>query len=149
MQTFLPYPDFAETAKVLDRQRLGKQRIETKQILQTLTGESDGWRNHPAVRMWYGYEHRLAIYGLYICSEWRCRGYEDNQFDWFESLRMEFAKSKVDAEYPAWFGDPQFHTSHQEKLVWKDPEYYNPIFELDYMILDEPTYVWPEPIQVF
>lgn len=28
MQTFLPYPDFVESASVLDRQRLGKQRVE-------------------------------------------------------------------------------------------------------------------------
>lgn len=34
MQTFLPYPDFAESAKVLDNGRLGKQRLEAKQILQ-------------------------------------------------------------------------------------------------------------------
>lgn len=35
MQTFLPYPDFARSAACLDRQRLGKQRLEAFQILQT------------------------------------------------------------------------------------------------------------------
>lgn len=34
MQTFLPYPDFALSAKVLDNKRLGKQRLEAKQILE-------------------------------------------------------------------------------------------------------------------
>ena len=34
MQTFLPYPDFARSAAVLDRQRLGKQRVEVLQILK-------------------------------------------------------------------------------------------------------------------
>ena len=33
MQTFLPYPDFARSARVLDRKRLGKQRVETLQVL--------------------------------------------------------------------------------------------------------------------
>lgn len=49
MQTFLPYPDFRATAKVLDRQRLGKQRVETKQILLALErpGTPTGWGRHP------------------------------------------------------------------------------------------------------
>ena len=36
MQTFLPYPDFAESAKVLDNKRLGKQRVECLQIMKAL-----------------------------------------------------------------------------------------------------------------
>lgn len=48
MQTFLPYPSFAESARVLDRQRLGKQRVEVLQLLRALTGQTKGWANHPA-----------------------------------------------------------------------------------------------------
>jgi hypothetical protein len=33
VQTFLPYSDYATSARVLDYRRLGKQRVETKQIL--------------------------------------------------------------------------------------------------------------------
>ena len=33
MQTFLPYADFAQSAKVLDMKRLGKQRVEVLQLL--------------------------------------------------------------------------------------------------------------------
>jgi len=36
MQTFLPYPNFDASAAVLDDRRLGKQRVEAKQILLTL-----------------------------------------------------------------------------------------------------------------
>ena len=54
MQTFITSIDFKLCARVLDRQRLGKQRVEVLQILQTLLGESTGWRNHPCVRMWKG-----------------------------------------------------------------------------------------------
>jgi len=32
MQTFLPYADFKESAQCLDYRRLGKQRVEAKQI---------------------------------------------------------------------------------------------------------------------
>ena len=39
MQTFLPYASFEESAKVLDRQRLGKQRVECLQIFNALAGD--------------------------------------------------------------------------------------------------------------
>lgn len=42
MQTFLPYEDFEQTASVLDRQRLGKQRVETLQLLKALTAGVHG-----------------------------------------------------------------------------------------------------------
>ena len=37
MQTFLPYADFIASAEVLDQKRLGKQRVETIQVLRGLT----------------------------------------------------------------------------------------------------------------
>ncbi len=39
LQTFLPYADFAASAAALDWRRLGKQRVENLQIMQTLLGE--------------------------------------------------------------------------------------------------------------
>ena len=42
MQTFLPYPDFTQSAKTLDYRRLGKQRVEAWQILNALRGVSKG-----------------------------------------------------------------------------------------------------------
>lgn len=38
MQTFLPYENFEESAWALDTRRLGKQRVETYQIMQALFG---------------------------------------------------------------------------------------------------------------
>lgn len=87
MQTFLPYPDFGRSARVLDRRRLGKQRVEVKQILRALRNPSSGWRNHPAVRMWRGHEYSLLSYGVAVCSEWRSRGYRDSLLDEFLDLR--------------------------------------------------------------
>jgi len=37
MQTFLPYPDFARCAAVLDPLRLGKQRVEVLQLMRANT----------------------------------------------------------------------------------------------------------------
>jgi hypothetical protein len=36
MQTFLPYPDYKLSASVMDMRRLGKQRVETWQIIKAL-----------------------------------------------------------------------------------------------------------------
>ena len=64
MQTFLPYADFVKTAKCLDYRRLGKQRVEAFQILNILEGKTTkaGWKHHPAVLMWKGYENALKKY---------------------------------------------------------------------------------------
>ncbi|HEY9473227.1 MAG TPA: MSMEG_6728 family protein, partial [Mycobacteriales bacterium] len=64
MQTFLPYPGFTDCAGVLDQRRLGKQRVEALQVLRGLTVPDYGWRHHPAVKMWAGYEEALVRYGL-------------------------------------------------------------------------------------
>ena len=54
MQTFLPVADFEDGARLLDSPRLGKQRVETLQILRALELPDYGWASHPAVRMWRG-----------------------------------------------------------------------------------------------
>jgi hypothetical protein len=64
VQTFLPYPDFARSAAVLDDRRLGKQRVETLQILRALTRPDYGWRHHPAVLMWKGHEVSLDAFAV-------------------------------------------------------------------------------------
>jgi len=116
----LPAPDFKECARILDYRRLGKQRVEAYQILNTLRGESLGWRNHPAVKMWAGYEPALKQYGREMCLEWRARGYKDNMLERFV----------LDAPVvlPTWLGDSRLHISHQSNLIRKDPEYYKDKF---------------------
>lgn len=133
MQTFLPYPSFTQTAKVIDYKRLGKQRVENLQILNILLNrtESKGWRNHPAVLMWEGYEDALKLYQNIIISEWIQRGYNNNMA--FEVVDLEHL------DMPLWFGDEDFHRSHRSNLLRKDYSYYSQYF-------DEPVdleYVWP------
>ena len=136
MQTFLPYADFEASARALDYRRLGKQRVEVKQIYKALTGQSKGWTNHPATRMWRGYEPILLRYGATMCREWRQRGYKD-------SLLEEFlgAGESLSCSEPPWLGDEALHLSHRANLVAKMPEYYVPLFgQLDFI-----PYVWPDP----
>jgi len=134
MQTFLPYADFDKTAQVLDRQRLGKQRIEAKQILQNLLEETEkqGWKNHPAVKMWKGSEGVLAQYGVAICAEWVRRGYKDNQMAYF-------VERVNNAPTPTWLGDNAFHVAHQSNLVRKNAEHYGKYFQ----VTNDLPYVWP------
>src|ERR1700712_5264270 len=77
MQTFLPSADFTASSVVLDDRRLGKQRVETFQILRALTWPEYAWKNHPAVRMWRGFIPALVAYGLANCDEWIRRGNAD------------------------------------------------------------------------
>lgn len=132
MQTFLPYPDFAASAKVLDYRRLGKQRVETWQIIRALSGETKGWASHPASKMWDGYLPALHMYGRAMCTEWIDRGYADTMLNRFEQYD-EF-------DMPPWMGNEDFHRSHQSNLIRKDAEFYSEIFA---GVPSDLEYVWP------
>ena len=136
MQTFLPYPSFIESAKVLDWRRLGKQRVECKQIYNALTMPKYGWQNHPAVKMWRGHEAILAIYGMTVCLEWRDRGYKDSLLPWFVSrMPLDYWP------FPAWIGDETVHASHRSNLLRKDPEWYG---KFNWAEKPDLPYIWPK-----
>jgi hypothetical protein len=145
MQTFLPFEDFNLTARVLDRQRLGKQRVECKQIFRALHN-GGGWANHPAVRMWRGHSYTLLRYYYAIVGEWKFRGYKH------EMMLDTFALTMAGAEPepPYWLGTFQLHARYRAMLVYKNPEHYRPIFrsmgyEGHYQEVDIPGYYWPKP----
>lgn len=144
MQTFLPYSDFAESARVLDYRRLGKQRVEAFQLLNVIRGvdkfgvpkNHKGWVNHPATVMWRQYPTALAMYGVDICNEWKRRGYKDSlQPKFREFLSVNFDN----LEEPYWLGDYEFHRSHRSNLLRKDREYYGLEFA---GVPDDLPYVW-------
>ena len=103
MQTFLPYSNFRKSFKVLDWRRLGKQRVETHQILNVLLGrtETKGWSNHPITRMWEGYEPALQLYFNMCVKEWIDRGYNNNM------LLEDITEPIID---PHWLGNKSFHS---------------------------------------
>lgn len=160
MQTFLPLLGFAESARVLDTRRLGKQRLECLQILQTLNKpeypacpacgcksapggvctdcrgkvRKTAWYNHPAVRMWRGYEISLASYAWHICAEWKARGFKD-------TLQERFAFSTFEAIVsPAWVRDEAFQSAHRSNLLRKDPVWYG---QFGWSEPNNLPYVWP------
>jgi hypothetical protein len=133
MQTFMPYPDMEKSIQVLDYRRLGKQRVETFQVLNILLDRTPtkGWRNHPVTRMWTGYEEALKLYQNYTINEWISRGYKNTMK--LEEVTLE------DVVMPSWFGVESFHQSHRSNLLRKDYEYYSQFF-------NEPSdleYLWP------
>lgn len=138
MQTFLPYPDFAESARVLDRQRLGKQRIECYQIIRTLTGETSGWNNHPAIKMWKGYCPLLRYYMGYILVEWHQRGYVTS-CKLIREAYPPYLFSYI-GRLPQWLGTEAFHASHRSNLLRKNPDHYQ---QFGWKEPDNLPYVWP------
>ncbi|MET9961978.1 MSMEG_6728 family protein [Streptomyces sp. NPDC006326] len=149
MQTFLPYPSFSDSAAVLDRRRLGKQRVEALQAFRGLTVPTYGWRRHPAVRMWTGYEEALVRYGLDVCSTWTAEGLADtcsvtlmqDYLAWRPSAVVREQSGLAAAgDLPPWLGDPAFHRSHQSALLRKDPEHYRRHFP---DVPDDLPYLWP------
>lgn len=147
MQTFLPYPDFKRSAEVLDYKRLGKQRVECYQIINTLLGNSTGWQNHPAVKMWRGSVFMLLLYTKEITKEWVKRGYKDNVDNKVTSLWKEHTKLLSNDELvelcggtPMWLGNKQFHDSHKSNLLRKDYEFYS---AYGWDVPDNLPYYWP------
>jgi hypothetical protein len=130
VQTFLPYPDFSVSAAVLDNKRLGKQRVEVVQVLNALQRKSGGWVNHPAVRMWRGYEPALCLYLKAVLKEWTSRGFKNTIV----------AEDRGSPAFSPWLGDDKFHRSHRSNLLRKDPSFYA-VFRHD--VPNDLPYFWP------
>lgn len=137
MQTFLPYSDLKKSIQVLDYRRLGKQRVETFQVLNILLGRTPtkGWRNHPVTLMWAGYESALQLYQNYTIQEWVNRGYK-NTMQYEEIIPGSIVM-------PDWFGLEELHRSHRSNLLRKDYEYYSQYFNEDPNL----PYYWPKEKQ--
>lgn len=131
MQTFLPHRSFSRTMRCLDYRRLGKQRVEARQILNALTGKSRGWRSHPAVLMWRGYEASLRMYLRCAIVEWKRRGYVNNM----PLPRPE----RCSRRKPAWLTADMI-ASHRSNLLRKERGYYS---KFGWDVPDNLPYLWP------
>jgi hypothetical protein len=168
VQVFLPFPSFTHSVAVLDRARLGKQRIECGQILSALrflkTGEAvpetidpnvgnrgstPAWLNHPATKMWRGYEAALGLYMSLCIAEWIHRGYKNSMVAPYDlktldadPIHADFAAA-VAAErvrMPPWLGREDVHASHRANLLRKMPEHYGQFGWTEDTTM---PYVWP------
>ncbi|MDZ7817041.1 MAG: pyrimidine dimer DNA glycosylase/endonuclease V [Planctomycetota bacterium] len=131
MQTFLPYPDFNRSVRCLDRQRLGKQRVEAYQVHNAIADPDNGWHNHVVTRMWTGYEHALLEYMNCAIVEWTRRGYVNN-------MPLAILPEKI--LYPPWLGHEPLHSSHRANLLRKHPSHYS---KLGWSEDPAAPYYWP------
>lgn len=145
MQTFVPEGrDIKLGFQHLDYRRLGKQRVEAWQILNSIRGidnngnplKSRAWISHPATKMWRDYPRALAQYGIDCCEEWLYRGYRDSLLERFETV-YDLLKFE-DPSMPLFLDD--IMESHRSNLIRKYPEYYTQLWP------DTPNdlpYIWP------
>jgi hypothetical protein len=138
MQTFVPYgSDFTANAASLDYRRLGKQRVEGMQILNTITGRSNGWKNHPAVKMWIDFPEALADYTIAMCDHWVSLGYKDTCK---AKILDALGHAPKNFFVPDWLNDLEVQISHRSNLIRKFPEHYAAIWPT---IPDNLPYKWP------
>lgn len=137
MQTFMPLPDFAASVRTLDRQRLGKQRVETMQLMQGFVFGS-AWVNHPAAVMWRGHECELMLYQYYTVQAWQRLGYNDTCLE--KTFRLHDHRCPTMRSWPWWYRNKEFHRSHQSNLIRKNPEHYGSLFP---DVPEDLPYLWP------
>nr|WP_281174695.1 MSMEG_6728 family protein [Cryptosporangium arvum] len=141
----MPVADFDRSAALLDSARLGKQRVETLQVLRALELPDYGWATHPVVTMWRGRTAGLVVYGLAMVRGWRSRGFADSTAAPIAEFAPDAAgltpgEAAAAGLLPSWVGDEAVHRSHRSNLRAKDPAFYGPLFP---DTPDDLPYVWP------
>lgn len=139
MQTFITDYNPNISAASLDNKRLGKQRVEALQIADCLLNKESRWANHPAVKMWRGYEPFLVkVYILTIMNEWEERGFKNTKCaEWWQQLYKIVKDKRI--KCPEWVDD-DFIEAHRSNLIRKLPEFYSAKFPNTKPGLE---YIWP------
>ena len=128
MQTFITNrPEFGWGVAQLDQKRLVKQLLEARQIMSALAGDTKGWLNHPATKMWRGKEDLLYKYSVAVALEMSERKYtyENNLF----TISTTYSSILNDKVAPT---NKRFSLhdlsriiyTHRGRLYEKDPEHY-------------------------
>jgi len=159
MQTFITKLNYRDIAKELDNKRLNKQALEGWQILMNLLAvdpdgnhrEPKGWSNHPAVKMWRGYEMQLAIYVIAMCDEWIERGYNTVVRQRVEDTMRHAAllNRSIGVDLPPWYVNintlADVASSHRKALLNKNYNWYHQFGwpEDDGYPPQTYEYVWP------
>lgn len=130
MQVFRPYVDWWRSARVLDDRRLGKQRVETKQVMMAIlrrmgliSDGKHGWLNHPITLMYYNngrpYFRDLVGYFNACVEEWTRRGMKS-------SISISDIEHLIERAGSA-EGQPLttiHELEYRRVLILKDPEHY-------------------------
>lgn len=145
MQIFLPYPDFEQSVRVLDRSRLGNQIW--RECLTLIEGH---WPNHPVSKMWANHHHAVALYMWHGITELITRNHIPRrtieQLDSYITSRFPHPQVPRcfdrNAILPPFIGNEAFHRSHRLALLYKNPVWYSKFFN-EPIPTSKPEYVWP------
>ena len=160
---FIIVPDLQRTAELLDRSRLGKQRLEALQIINCLTEYDStgtitrGWKNHPATKSWIGFTNHLKVYFNVITREWIKRGYlntmplyEIDETPYhivqcgFNGTSIIFDPNQFNSySFPFWVSFYPFYMSNQASLCRKDPKHYSFLLRDELKPFLNHGYFWP------
>ena len=152
IQTWLPYPDFRKSAECLDMPELALQRLNVLELMEYYhdieqdsslpeSYQTHDLDDHSIVKMWNGFQLQLCEYGLVCCDEYSVRKSKPDPI--YEAIRFHLeCATTEDAPFrkPNWFGDPDFHMSHQAELLRLNPDYYASYFKVD----TERELIWPK-----
>lgn len=145
-QVWLPYPDVTNSVQCLSQVHLSLQRyyiLEMMEVFHAIPEDSTALpddydphhlagSDHPILDQWIGYELTLCEIGLTACEEWQMRrGHQDPMYDKIR-FHLECATTE-DADFgkPNWWGDVEFHLSHQAALLREDKSHYKGYFLCD------------------
>jgi hypothetical protein len=167
VNTFIMDQNLVLSASLLDNKRLGKQRVETRQIIDILeeidrgsTTVNKGFINHPAVKAWIGYTNQLKVYFNIIVREWCFRGFKNNMDFYsidenlYHIVPCNFIGNKAYYDvtkfnkysFPFWVNYPPFYLSHQASLCRKNPVYYSKFLREELKPFLNNGYLWPTKI---
>jgi hypothetical protein len=135
VNTFVTSTCVRECARNLGWKHLGKQRVEAYQIWRVITGVTQGWKNHPAVKMWEGHQCALALYCNTMIDEWVARGYRNT---------MQKLPHCAHPRFPWWWGWDPLIKSHQASLNRKMPS----VYHFNVGEYAQWGYVWPSKISL-
>lgn len=155
MFTPLPHPDFRRTADVLGPGELSDAFDDAIQTMTVLLNPDEFrptpmWRS-PGVVMWNGYTAALAGYTATIHHAMPAKARQANAqamnrtwaridtVDWVHTLSARLTAPAV----PWWFGWPEFHLSHQLKLIRTSRIFFTEKFGRDKWRFEDMPVVWP------
>jgi hypothetical protein len=129
VNTFIITENLSDTFKLLDSKKLGKQRLEAKQIIEILERIDNGeditniaYASHPAAKMWIGYTNALKAYYNLCVFEWINRGYNNTmklypiEHNKFKNLNIN-SKLVNQYNYPRFASFLPFINSHKAALI--------------------------------
>lgn len=141
VNTFIISEYLPDTFTILDNKRLGKQRLEAKQIINILekidNGEDVlkiGFASHPATKMWIGYTDALKIYYNLCVTAWINRGFKNT---------MPLYQINHNVNYPKFLSFLPLINSHKAALIRKDPIFYKHLKTEDIEPYMKLGYLWP------